>query len=273
MSTGCSKGSMCGFTCLRCRFGVRWPHCAAKTTFSRAQMPPASTWLPMALLIAPNVSRSFTASLRWARQAAFASMASARKAPEPWHSMPSTSACETAALRTAWAMTSCSAAAFGALKEADCPLLLIMPPAMVPRNLSASSRATTLPSTISVLLLMITEPQPSPRAKPLAEELKVMQRPSGDIQPLWHHVGHHTADRQRDAEIARAISLLTVVPFLRTESAAWYTAVRPDAASVVKDRDGPFMPRQKEIRPDIIQRLPETPPPTAYMNSWFVQPT
>mmetsp|Transcript_9398 Transcript_9398/g.27945 ORF Transcript_9398/g.27945 Transcript_9398/m.27945 type:complete len:212 (-) Transcript_9398:1414-2049(-) len=211
---------MCGFTCLRCRLGVRWPHCAAKRTLKRPVRPHASTWFPIALLQAENVRRSVTDSLRWARQTELTSMASERKAPEPWISTPSTSEWETLALRTAMATTSCSAHAFGATREADWPALLIMPPAMVPIQLSSSLR-TTVPSTSSVLLRRMRAPQPSPRAKPLADELKVMQRPSCDIQPFWHHIGHQTGEQQMLGATARPISLVTVVPFFSTESAAW----------------------------------------------------
>mmetsp|Transcript_122727 Transcript_122727/g.382088 ORF Transcript_122727/g.382088 Transcript_122727/m.382088 type:complete len:204 (+) Transcript_122727:589-1200(+) len=186
-------------------------------------------------------------------------MASSKNLPFMWPSTQSRSNGEMPALRTAATMHSCSPGPDGVASVAILPLVFIMAPGIVPMN-SSLSFWMTLPSITDVAPFKPTAAQPSPRMYPSAEALKLWQRPVAEYQPSMQWFGHHMGASKMWTPTATAKSLETARPFFWTDSAAMYVADKPEAASVVKVMAGPFIPRQKEKRPEYMQRAPVTPP-------------
>mmetsp|Transcript_119575 Transcript_119575/g.372570 ORF Transcript_119575/g.372570 Transcript_119575/m.372570 type:complete len:255 (+) Transcript_119575:129-893(+) len=242
----------------------------------KAEMPETSTWLPKELLRAVRPRGSLTSSVRWARIREPTSMASARKPPAPKASTESTSKIEMLAFRTASAMASCSAGPLGEVRLAPLPLLFMVEPARVPMNVSFSGAT---PSTASASIVIATAPTPSARTKPAAEALKVKHRPSRE-RALWaQSMGQLIGARQMWAPMARPQSFVAERPFRSIASAARWMAVLPEEDSVSRVMLGPFMPRVKENRPELILRAPPVAPKApesslgTLFHSLFPQPT
>mmetsp|Transcript_73927 Transcript_73927/g.220590 ORF Transcript_73927/g.220590 Transcript_73927/m.220590 type:complete len:227 (+) Transcript_73927:479-1159(+) len=209
--------------------------------------------------MASMTSGSLWSSLRCARQMAPDSTASDRKVPSAWASTLSKSRGERPALRMASTMASCMPGPWGVFSEATLPFWFCMHPAMIPMNLSLVF-SMTLPSTTWVAPFRPRAAQPSPRTYPSEAALKLAHRPRWEYQPSMQWSFHHMGAIIKWTPIATALSLETARPFFCTDSAATFKQARPDAASVVSEMAGPFVPRQKASRPENIQRLPMMPP-------------
>mmetsp|Transcript_78317 Transcript_78317/g.207881 ORF Transcript_78317/g.207881 Transcript_78317/m.207881 type:complete len:296 (+) Transcript_78317:1121-2008(+) len=269
-AVGWSKASMWGLYCLRWMLGVMMLHSAHAKVLQKAMMPEGSFWFPRELFKEVSAKGSLTSSVRCARTREPTSMASARKPPAPKHSTWSTSKTEMLALRMASEMASCSAGPLGAVRLAPLPLLFMVDPASKP-ILFSSSVGTNSSFTCSTPSFNATEAQPSPRTKPAAVALKVKQRPSTDREPMAHQLGQLLAARQMLAPIAVAQSLLEARPFFSRESAERCMAVLPEEASVSKVILGPFKPKQKEKRPELILSAAPVAPkaPESSFGTWF----
>mmetsp|Transcript_77341 Transcript_77341/g.196503 ORF Transcript_77341/g.196503 Transcript_77341/m.196503 type:complete len:272 (+) Transcript_77341:855-1670(+) len=216
---GVSKASMCGLTCLRCKFGVMLPHCKEYKLLTNAAKAPTSTWLPTELFM-PVIGRgSSMSSLRNARTNDPTSTASASKVPAMCPSMPSTSQGEMLAFRRASAMASCSAGPCGAANAAPTPLLFIIAPAMEPIR-GSSSWLKTCPSTTVFRHLTPAAATPSQRVYPSAVASKDKQRPRRESQPEAHCEGHQRGVSRRCAAMATLMSLAAARPFFWQDSAA-----------------------------------------------------
>mmetsp|Transcript_77771 Transcript_77771/g.251976 ORF Transcript_77771/g.251976 Transcript_77771/m.251976 type:complete len:105 (-) Transcript_77771:1545-1859(-) len=86
-----------------------------------------------------------------------------------------------------------------------------------------------------------------------------LQRPDLAIRPLSHSYGHQTGDKLKWTPNAVAKSFPVAMPLTWTDSEARSVTVRLEAASVETVSDVPFMPKQKEIRPEFIHKVPEEP--------------
>mmetsp|Transcript_54288 Transcript_54288/g.151072 ORF Transcript_54288/g.151072 Transcript_54288/m.151072 type:complete len:278 (+) Transcript_54288:753-1586(+) len=256
--TGWSSHSSCGFSCLKCKLPGWKPHLMLCSTFMKDVTPATSTPLPTKLFVLVINKVSLSSPLRKACPQELTSTASPRRVPTPCVSTASTSSGVMPALRQASTRTCCSAGPCGAVKLALLPLLLFEPPEISPTG--ESSPPTSPPSAFPSKARTTAAAHPSLRTYPFAEASNVKHRPPGQRKPEAECAGHHTFARTMCTPLATATSWMGARPFFSTDSAAQYSAVNDDAASVSIDIHVPLRPRQKLTRPAVIAgELPVAP--------------